>query len=151
MAARHGRGKKQKTNKQTNKKNGWIQTSLLFFSFFLFFFCNFFFRIMLRACASLATRGLGGALPAGLGLSNGAVGLIRGIASAAAAGDAAPKENALKKNPIYEMRTYTIGVNDYPKFLKLTEKEIHLRQAHSELVGYFTAWVAFIFSFSFFC
>ncbi|XP_069779654.1 protein NipSnap homolog 3A isoform X2 [Narcine bancroftii] len=38
----------------------------------------------------------------------------------------------------YEFRTYTIEPGKMPEFLKLTAENIHLRTAHSELIGYWS-------------
>jgi hypothetical protein len=39
---------------------------------------------------------------------------------------------------VYEYRTYTCNPKDFPSFLALTNEKIHMRTAHSTLLGY---WV----------
>jgi len=38
----------------------------------------------------------------------------------------------------YEFRTYCVRPDQNAAFLKLTNEKIHLRTAHSELIGYWT-------------
>ena len=42
------------------------------------------------------------------------------------------------KYPLYELRWYTVAPEHFPSFLKLTEEKIHMRTAHSPLLGYWT-------------
>ena len=39
---------------------------------------------------------------------------------------------------LYELRTYTIQPARYAEFLKLTNEQLHIRMAHSKLIGYWT-------------
>lgn len=43
-----------------------------------------------------------------------------------------------KHGTFYEFRTYSIRPDQNAAFLKLTNEKIHLRTAHSELVGYWS-------------
>ncbi|XP_070693147.1 protein NipSnap homolog 3A [Pempheris klunzingeri] len=43
-----------------------------------------------------------------------------------------------KQGTFYEFRTYSIRPDQNTAFLKLTNEKIHLRTAHSELIGYWT-------------
>lgn len=42
------------------------------------------------------------------------------------------------KEKIYELRTYAVQPSRFVEFLKLTEEQIHLRIAHSKLIGYWS-------------
>ena len=42
------------------------------------------------------------------------------------------------REKIYEFRTYTAHPEHFPEFLKLTNEKIHMRTAHSKLLGYWT-------------
>lgn len=43
-----------------------------------------------------------------------------------------------KHKTFYEFRTYCIRPDQNAAFLKLTNEKIHLRTAHSELIGYWS-------------
>jgi hypothetical protein len=40
---------------------------------------------------------------------------------------------------VYELRTYKIYPQYYKQFLSLTQEHLHLRTAHSKLLGYWTS------------
>ena len=46
--------------------------------------------------------------------------------------------SAAAKEKIYELRTYSIQPSRFVEFLKLTEEKIHLRTAHSKIIGYWS-------------
>ena len=43
------------------------------------------------------------------------------------------------QNKLYELRTYKIELTNFAAFIKLCADCIHLRTAHSRLIGYWTA------------
>ena len=45
---------------------------------------------------------------------------------------------AASSENIYELRTYAIQPARYGEFLKLSSEQLHMRTAHSKLVGYWT-------------
>lgn len=40
---------------------------------------------------------------------------------------------------LYELRTYTLKPARYAEFLKMSNEHMHLRTAHSKLIGYWTS------------
>ena len=42
------------------------------------------------------------------------------------------------KNKFYELRIYSIQPSKFGEFIKLTNENLHLRLAHSRLIGYWT-------------
>lgn len=46
---------------------------------------------------------------------------------------------AATEGKIYELRMYSIQPSRFVEFIKLTEQRIHLRTAHSKLIGYWTS------------
>ncbi|XP_061690419.1 protein NipSnap homolog 3A [Syngnathoides biaculeatus] len=61
--------------------------------------------------------------------------VLQAHCASAASRSAVPRQGG---GPLYEFRTYQIHPDRCSAFLKLTDEKIHLRTAHSELIGYWS-------------